>query len=123
LGWAARAQQDLHTPIGCLVLHVSPGHQELLRTPAHRLELGRIHIVPAHQPLLDGIRPALTLGEKIRAFYGRAVEAVRHPGELGTEFRQGALDQFYGIQRAVTNEIGNLPAYPSTDLVAPSASV
>jgi hypothetical protein len=69
-----------------------------------------------------GIRPALTLGEKIRAFYGRAVEAVRHPGELGTEFRQGALDQFYGIQRAVAGEIGNLPVEQNPYITARMAN-
>lgn len=56
-----------------------------------------------------GIRPALTLGGKIVAFYGKAVEAVRDRQAIAEHFRQGALDQFYGIQRAAVNELGNLP--------------
>lgn len=59
-----------------------------------------------------GIRGPRTLREKIRAYYGRAVESVRSSDfwkEAGAEVRQGALDQFYGIKRATTREAGNLP--------------
>ncbi|MFG5410367.1 LPD38 domain-containing protein [Piscinibacter sakaiensis] len=56
-----------------------------------------------------GIGGPPTAREKLRRHWQRAVDLVRDRGELADALRQGALDQFYGIQRAVRREIGGLP--------------
>lgn len=46
-------------------------------------------------------------GDKIREFYGRAVEAWQD--NWGRQFQQGYLDQFTGIAQVVERELGGLP--------------
>lgn len=46
-------------------------------------------------------------GDKIREFYGRAVEAWKD--NWARQFQQGYLDQFTGIAQAVERELGGLP--------------
>ena len=46
-------------------------------------------------------------GDKVREFYGRAVEAWKD--NWGRQFQQGYLDQFTGISQAVERELGGLP--------------
>lgn len=45
--------------------------------------------------------------DKVREFYGRAVEAWKD--NWGRQFQQGYLDQFTGIAQAVERELGGLP--------------
>lgn len=52
-------------------------------------------------------KPSITA--RVKQAYGRALDLVKARNELGHEFRQGALDQFHGIQRAVNEELGALP--------------
>lgn len=57
-----------------------------------------------------GLRGPRTLAQKIKAYYGRALDTVRDRNAIGENARQGMLDQFHGIRRAMQNELGNLPA-------------
>lgn len=50
------------------------------------------------------------LADKVKLAYGRAMDAIQQRGQLAAEARQGTLDQFHGIDRAIKREIGNLPA-------------
>lgn len=56
-----------------------------------------------------GIGPSPSFGARVKRAIGRALDAVRDTSELGASLRQGALDQFHGIDRAVRREVGNLP--------------
>ncbi|HNT39562.1 MAG TPA: hypothetical protein PKO45_10635 [Rubrivivax sp.] len=47
--------------------------------------------------------------EKVRAYYGAALQMVRDCNHLTNSARQGMLDQFHGIRQAVRRELGNLP--------------
>jgi hypothetical protein len=55
-----------------------------------------------------GIGPGPSLKTRIRLAYGRAVDLLRSRAALTDEFRQGALDQFHGIKRAVERDLGAL---------------
>lgn len=49
------------------------------------------------------------LADKTRLAWGRAMDLLHDRAELAQTFRQGALDQFAGIDRAIQREIGSLP--------------
>ncbi len=79
---------------------------------------------PPVDPVLEsakrkaGLRGPRTLGDKVRAFYGRALESVRSREVIGQTLRQEVLDQFYGILRAERAELGALPAEQSLYVTA-----
>jgi hypothetical protein len=56
-----------------------------------------------------GINGRPTLRGKVSRFLTRWRDLTRDRKALADEVRQGTLDQFYGIQRAVRSELGNLP--------------
>lgn len=60
-----------------------------------------------------GIAGPRSMREKVRAYYGAALQMVSDRNHLAeaawAEFRQGALDQFHGIRRAEKRLLGNLP--------------
>lgn len=55
-----------------------------------------------------GVGGPRSMRDKVRAYWTGAVGAVRERSVFYDEVRQGTLDQFYGIQRAVKRELGNL---------------
>jgi hypothetical protein len=55
-----------------------------------------------------GLGGKRSLGTSIRLGFGRALAALRDSNELLAEARSGALDQFYGIRRAVKRYLGDL---------------
>lgn len=57
-----------------------------------------------------GIAPRRRLGDHLRRAWSAAAGLIAERGELAQGLRQGALDQFFGIRRAVERDIGNLPA-------------
>ena len=57
-----------------------------------------------------GIGGPSTMATKVKRYFAAAMDMLSRRGELAAAFQQGALDQFTGIKRAVTTEIGNLPA-------------
>jgi hypothetical protein len=70
--------------------------------------------VPPRDPVTEaalrkaGISGRQSLSDKVRAAYGRAIDAIRSHDAIADEFTQGALDQFYGIKKAVTKTVGGL---------------
>ena len=56
-----------------------------------------------------GQHPKRRLSQSVMAGWGAMTEAFGARGLIAEQLRQGALDQFYGIQRAVRRDIGNLP--------------
>jgi hypothetical protein len=56
-----------------------------------------------------GIRQPVSMRQHLAAAAGRAMQVLRNRAELMAEARQGALDQFHGIQRAVQRDLGGLP--------------
>jgi len=46
---------------------------------------------------------------RLRGAFGRAMELLKSRQALADEVRQGTLDQFHGIKRAIEREIGALP--------------
>lgn len=56
-----------------------------------------------------GIRGKRTVREAVRSGFDRATQLLLDRGELWSVFRQGNLDQFHGIDRAVKAELGGLP--------------
>lgn len=67
------------------------------KTPAQREALARA-----------GIGPGPSIKTRIANAWGRAVDLLRDRAELTAEFRQGALDQFHGIKRAIERDVGAL---------------
>lgn len=55
-----------------------------------------------------GIGGQRTIKTRIRLAFGRAMDLLQSRDELFAEFRQGALDQFHGIRRAVARDLGGL---------------
>lgn len=70
---------------------------------------------PRHDPATTetlakaGIRQPGSMRQHLAAAAGRAMQVLRSRAELMAEARQGALDQFHGIQRAVQRDLGGLP--------------
>jgi len=56
-----------------------------------------------------GIGGDKTLADKLRGAWATALNTIADRNELAQQFRQGALDQFHGIDRAIKRDIGNLP--------------
>ena len=56
-----------------------------------------------------GVGGPRTAREKIRAHFATAMQMIRDRNEVAQQLRQGMLDQFAGIQRAVQRDIGSLP--------------
>lgn len=56
-----------------------------------------------------GIRGKRSVGQAIRSGFDRAQQLLRDRGELWSALRQGNLDQFHGIDRAVRADLGGLP--------------
>lgn len=67
------------------------------KTPEQRVALARA-----------GIGPGPTIKTRIALAFGRVVDVLRSRAELTDAFRQGALDQFHGIKRAVERDLGAL---------------
>jgi hypothetical protein len=67
------------------------------KTPAQREALARA-----------GIGAGPTIKTRIAKAWSRAVDLLRDRAELTAEFRQGALDQFHGIKRAIERDVGAL---------------
>lgn len=55
-----------------------------------------------------GIGGQRSLKTRVRLAFGRSMDLLQSRAELFDEFRQGALDQFHGIKRAVARDLGGL---------------
>jgi hypothetical protein len=56
-----------------------------------------------------GQHPRRRLSQSVMAGWGAMTEAFGARGLIAEHLRQGGLDQFFGIQRAVQRDVGNLP--------------
>lgn len=56
-----------------------------------------------------GIAPRAPFKARVKGAYEKMIDALQQRGEIAHAFRQGAIDQFHGIDRAVKREFGNLP--------------
>ncbi len=59
-----------------------------------------------------------SLSEKVRNVWASGIQSLSSPGAFAREFRQGALDQFAGIQNAERATLGNLPNEQSAYVTA-----
>lgn len=57
-----------------------------------------------------GVGAPAGVRQRLGLAFARAMQLVSDRNELASQVRQGVLDQFYGVKRAVTRDIGALPA-------------
>lgn len=67
------------------------------KTPEERAALARA-----------GIGAGPSIKTRVSGAYSRSIDLLRSRDELTAEFRQGALDQFHGIKRAIERDLGAL---------------